>query len=114
MLVYREYANGRFPIAGHFENVPYNDSTVRSAYHTRAYDIFKLSFLSPRNTVTAHTAGSGLIEEGGVDGVETGAKVDIFLSHDWPIGITKFGDERGLLRRKTFFAEEVRLFNWST
>lgn len=34
-------------------------------------------------------------------------KVDIFLSHDWPVGITRFGDEKGLLRRKTFFTEEV-------
>jgi hypothetical protein len=42
-------------------------------------------------------------------------KVDIFLSHDWPVGITRFGDEKGLLRRKTFFTEEVSfLFLWGT
>ena len=35
--------------------------------------------------------------------------IDIFLSHDWPNGITRFGDENRLLRRKPFFAEDVRL-----
>lgn len=77
-------------VIGHFETVPYDRSTVRSAYHTRIYDIHRLSLLTPRPRS----------EEGE-------EKVDIFLSHDWPVGITRFGDEKGLLRRKTFFTEEV-------
>jgi lariat debranching enzyme len=78
---------------GHFEKVPYDRSTVRSAYHTRKYDIHRLFQLTPR-------PGTSEDED----------KVDIFLSHDWPVGITRFGDENGLLRRKTFFTEEVSLF----
>jgi lariat debranching enzyme len=33
--------------------------------------------------------------------------VDIFMSHDWPVTITRYGDEAALLRKKSFFAEEV-------
>lgn len=29
--------------------------------------------------------------------------IDIFLSHDWPSGITKYGDENVLLKEKPFF-----------
>jgi lariat debranching enzyme len=73
---------------GHYEKVPYDRSTVRSAYHTRSYDIHRLSQLKPRSSPEENP--------------------DIFLSHDWPIGITRFGDERSLLRKKAFFTEEVQ------
>lgn len=79
---------------------------MRSAYHTRKYDIHRLSQLTPR---PGSAAGSSVVE--GED-KET-EKVDIFLSHDWPVGIARFGDEKGLLRRKTFFTEEVSfLSSW--
>jgi len=32
----------------------------------------------------------------------------IFLSHDWPLSIAPEGDLAGLLRRKPFFADEIR------
>jgi hypothetical protein len=80
----------RAPNTGHFERVPYDRSTVRSAYHTRKYDIHRLSHLTPRATSD-----------------ENNDQVDIFLSHDWPIGVTRFGDEKTLLRKKQFFTEEV-------
>lgn len=85
---------------GYFEKVPYDRSTVRSAYHTRKYDIHRLSQLTPR----PGSASGSSVDKG--EDKET-EKVDIFLSHDWPVGITRFGDEKGLLRRKTFFTEEV-------
>ena len=34
-------------------------------------------------------------------------QVDIFLSHDWPRGIYKYGDVNSLLRKKKFLREEV-------
>ncbi|GMK57624.1 hypothetical protein CspeluHIS016_0404580 [Cutaneotrichosporon spelunceum] len=67
---------------GHFEKVPYTPSTLRSVYHTRKYDVEKLSHLPPD--------------------VPT-----IFLSHDWPIGIAHHGNTRALLQRKKFFRTEV-------
>lgn len=33
--------------------------------------------------------------------------LDIFLSHDWPVGITDYGDSRTLIQQKPFFQEEV-------
>lgn len=69
--------------AGHYERPPYDENTIRSAYHVREYDVCKLM----------------QVEE----------PIDIFLSHDWPVRITDHGDCEALLRRKPFFREEVRI-----
>ncbi|KAB2627964.1 lariat debranching enzyme-like [Pyrus ussuriensis x Pyrus communis] len=49
---------------GHFERPPYNGHTIRSVYHVREYDFHKL--------------------------IQVEEPIDIFLSHDWPVGITDF------------------------
>ncbi|OCF57434.1 hypothetical protein L486_04892 [Kwoniella mangroviensis CBS 10435] len=67
---------------GHFEKVPYNNSTLRSVYHIREYDVMKLMQLSCRDD-------------------------SIFLSHDWPTSIARHGDTGALLRRKPFFRDEI-------
>ena len=66
---------------GHYERLPYNDSSLRSVYHVRSYDVFKLSLLSPNPAV--------------------------FISHDWPSGIVDHGDKEGLLRAKPFFRDDI-------
>lgn len=33
--------------------------------------------------------------------------IDIFLSHDWPLGIEKSGDLEDLLLKKPFFREDI-------
>jgi lariat debranching enzyme len=33
--------------------------------------------------------------------------LDVFISHDWPRGITDFGNSEQLLRHKPFFENEV-------
>ncbi|MED6162720.1 lariat debranching enzyme [Stylosanthes scabra] len=73
--------NGRHYKLGHFERPPYDQSTIRSVYHVREYDVHKLM----------------QIEE----------PIDIFLSHDWPVRITDCGDWRELVRRKSFFKQEI-------
>jgi lariat debranching enzyme len=35
--------------------------------------------------------------------------IDIFLSHDWPVGITDYGKWEELVRRKPYFEKEVIL-----
>ncbi|CAM9856153.1 unnamed protein product [Chrysoparadoxa australica] len=67
---------------GRHERPPYDPNTLRSVYHVREYEVYKLAQLT------------GL--------------VDIFLSHDWPQGIEQFGDTDGLIRAKPFFAQEIR------
>ncbi|KPV75708.1 uncharacterized protein RHOBADRAFT_52742 [Rhodotorula graminis WP1] len=69
---------------GHFETVPFDDRTIRSVYHIREYDVARLLQLKNR-----------------------GDSVDVFLSHDWPLGIEQHGDTETLLREKPFFRDEV-------
>ncbi|KAF9436357.1 Protein kinase [Entomortierella beljakovae] len=66
---------------GHFETTPYNDNHKRSVYHVRKYDIYKM--------------------------LQVKEPIDVFLSHDWPLGIERFGNVAALLRAKKFFAREV-------
>lgn len=33
--------------------------------------------------------------------------VDVLLTHDWPVSITRFGDTQKLLREKSFFGEDI-------
>uniref|UniRef100_A0A1I8GGR6 DBR1 domain-containing protein n=1 Tax=Macrostomum lignano TaxID=282301 RepID=A0A1I8GGR6_9PLAT len=68
-------------VLGHFEHPPYDDSSLRSVYHLRSIDVFRLRQLQ--------------------------APIDVMLSHDWPRGVYRYGDTDGLLRQKSFFRDEV-------
>lgn len=50
-------------------------------YHVREYDVHKL--------------------------MQVEGPIDIFLSHDWPVGITDCGNLEELVRRKPYFKKEV-------
>ncbi|XP_032083858.1 lariat debranching enzyme [Thamnophis elegans] len=66
---------------GHFEYPPYNQETVRSIYHVRNIEVFKLKQLKQ--------------------------PMDVFLSHDWPRRIYHYGNKALLLKKKSFFRSEV-------
>ncbi|KAH8937536.1 hypothetical protein BDL97_16G034100 [Sphagnum fallax] len=66
---------------GHFERAPYNKDNIKSVYHVRQYDVLKL--------------------------MEVRGAIDIFVSHDWPRGITKYGDAQQLLRQKPHFQQDI-------
>ncbi|XP_078475347.1 lariat debranching enzyme-like [Lampetra planeri] len=66
---------------GHFESPPYNQNTLRSAYHVRNFDVFRLKQLR--------------------------LPLDVFMSHDWPRGIYRYGRSEELVRRKRHFQNEV-------
>ncbi|GAA6003283.1 hypothetical protein JCM10207_001842 [Rhodosporidiobolus poonsookiae] len=70
---------------GHYETVPFDDRTIRSVYHIREYDVARLLQLKNRPN----------------------APIDIFLSHDWPLGIEQHGDTGALIHEKPFFREEI-------
>lgn len=57
---------------GHYETYPYSEDSKRSAYHVRRFEVDKLLL--------------------------TKEPVDIVISHDWPNGITDFGDVEKLLK----------------
>ncbi len=67
-----------------FETPPYDRSSIRSVYHVREVDAFKLGQLT--------------------------GKVDVGLSHDWPCGIYNHGDVHTLLQKKPFFRRVYMLF----
>eukprot|EP00808_Paulinella_micropora_P006902 g40411.t1 len=67
---------------GHFERPPFDSDSLRSIYHVREFEIFRLLQLS-----------------GGMD---------ILISHDWPRGIDQKGNTQQLLRRKPFLEQDIR------
>ncbi|XP_041857445.1 lariat debranching enzyme [Melanotaenia boesemani] len=66
---------------GHHEFPPYNPETLRSVYHIRNIEIFKLKQIQ--------------------------MPIDIFISHDWPRGIYYYGSTAELLRKKKYLRQEV-------
>eukprot|EP01041_Mallomonas_annulata_P000849 gene849-1652_t len=73
--------NDRHYNLGHFEMPPYDNNTLRSVYHLRELEVYRM----------AHIEG----------------KLDICMSHDWPAGIEHYGDIAGLLRKKRFLEEDI-------
>ncbi|XP_047139513.1 uncharacterized protein LOC100215288 isoform X1 [Hydra vulgaris] len=69
---------------GHFEKPPFNESTKRSFYHVRSFDVAKIKLLADEEN-----------------------PIHIFLSHDWPKGIYNHGNCEQLLRFKPYFKQEI-------
>ena len=69
-------------LKGRYECPPYDRSTMRSVYHVRNLEVFRLKQLESNPP-------------------------EIMMSHDWPRGIHDYGDTQRLLRRKQFFAEDI-------
>jgi lariat debranching enzyme len=67
---------------GHYELPPYNSDTLRSVYHQRELEMWRLAMVTK--------------------------KPDIFLSHDWPTGIWDYGDRDQLLKTKPFFHDDIK------
>ena len=93
--------------SGHFERMPYGPSDIRSIYHTRKFDVQRLSLVSSpashshhKHTLILHFSLTQL----------NSLKIqpDIFLSHDWPNTIEQYGDTQTLIKRKPFFRDEIR------
>ncbi|RPB01918.1 DBR1-domain-containing protein [Choiromyces venosus 120613-1] len=73
--------NGRDYLRAHDERLPYFPGEIKSIYHVRQYDVFKLYQIKE--------------------------PVDVVISHDWPSGIEHHGDLDELLRRKSFFKSDI-------
>lgn len=66
---------------GHYEIPPYNSQSIRSVFHIRSFEVFQLKQIRQ--------------------------PLDIFLSHDWPAGVAKFGNLQELYRAKPFLRPEI-------
>ncbi|EFA77865.1 Debranching enzyme [Heterostelium album PN500] len=80
---------------GHYEQLPLNDSTMRSIYHTRELDVFKLLALN-----------SGGNNANGEARQKEKNRLDIVFSHDWPQGIVNYGDKNKLYQVKNHLAQD--------
>ncbi|XP_054164863.1 lariat debranching enzyme B-like [Oppia nitens] len=85
--------NNKHTNSGHYERLPYDEDTKRSAYHMRQSDVYKLMQLN---------GGSNDNES------EIKQSLDVMISHDWPLNIHSCGDVDGLLRRKRHFLHDIR------
>lgn len=72
---------------GRFERLPLDDQSMRSIYHTRRLDVFRLSLLSKN--------------------INEQNQLDVFLSHDWPARVYEHGNLQQLLRFKPHFKADV-------
>ncbi len=79
--------NDRHYQLGHFEIPPYSQETMRSVYHLRELEIYRMMHLK-ENICTD--------------------PLNIFLSHDWPSDVWNHGDCEALLRIKPYFREDIR------
>lgn len=68
--------------SGHFESLPFDNNTMRSVYHTRNLEGYRLMRVT--------------------------GDVDVFMSHDWPSEIVHHGNLKQLLRFKPFFARDIQ------
>ncbi|XP_031639668.1 lariat debranching enzyme [Contarinia nasturtii] len=66
---------------GHFEKPPYTADTMRSVYHYRQQETFRLQQLSQ--------------------------PIDIIMSHDWPTDVYNYGNTAQLIKFKPHFRDEI-------
>ena len=99
---------------GRYEMPPYDKGTLRSVYHVRNVEVYRMKCLGTRAgseaTATSDGGGGGAVEadESGGDQGQPWRPLDTMLSHDWPRGIEQHGDTASLLRKKKFFRQEVQ------
>ncbi|KAH3684664.1 hypothetical protein WICPIJ_004351, partial [Wickerhamomyces pijperi] len=68
----------------HFEKLPLLGNDVKSCYHTRFEDELKMLLLL------------------------NSTDLNCFVSHDWPVGVTEYGNLYKLLKIKPFFKEDIQ------
>ena len=84
---------------GRYEMPPYDKGTLRSVYHVRNVEVYRMKCLRTRARASSEETSEG--------DNQTRRPLDIMLSHDWPRGIERHGDTASLLRKKKFFRQEV-------
>lgn len=90
-----------------YPRVPYDQYTVKSAYHVRSFEIEKLERYGEVLAQLRDASSSSASPSSSSPSVPP-RPVDIVLSHDWPVGITKYGNEKQLLEIKPYFEEDIR------
>tara|TARA_B110001452_G_C15236869_1_gene428255 strand:+ start:1468 stop:2790 length:1323 start_codon:yes stop_codon:yes gene_type:complete len=74
--------NSRHFHMGHFEKPPYDDDSLRSAYHVRELEVLRM--------------------------LQLRQPIDVFLSHDWPTNVGVHGNMQQLISKKRHLGDELR------
>lgn len=64
------------------EKIPYDQGSLRSVYHTKLQNFLKMYMMNH--------------------------DMDIIMSHDWPVGIERYGNQSKLIKMKPFFKEDIK------
>jgi len=83
-------------LIGHYERVPYDSDAMRSIYHIREYNVRRLSLVRSLQVLAFSCFTLRQLPS-----------TRIFLSHDWPQSVERYGDLDDLLRRKTFLKHDI-------
>lgn len=86
---------------GRHEKPPYDHSSLRSIYHVRNLDVYRMLCLS--SSLLANKSNSPINHQM----QHPKRRLDVMISHDWPQGIEQHGDTNNLIRRKPFFQTEI-------
>jgi lariat debranching enzyme len=92
---------------------PYDTKQLRSVYHYRNVDVYRLSCLKPNDTETMQIKSDPVVRTTGdtfqqkCQADQPSRRLDIMISHDWPQGVEQYGDVHDLIRRKPFFRQEI-------
>lgn len=62
---------------GHYEIPPYNEDSLRSIYHIRELEIYRMAYIEYSTQKNQHNQ----------------QQLDIMLSHDWPQHIWEYGNK---------------------
>lgn len=76
-----------------YRTVNHDETDIRSAYHIRKFELDKLLMLPPPASLSSSSSNL--------------PPLDIFISHDWPVGVTDHGDVDELLRIKPYFRDDI-------
>jgi lariat debranching enzyme len=79
--------NERHYRCGHYEVPPYSEDTMRSVYHLRELEVYRMLQLASQCDRTD--------------------PMDVILSHDWPTDVWNDGDCEKLLRMKPYFRDDM-------
>lgn len=79
---------------GHFERLPFDNSTLRSVFHTRELEAYRMKLLNGVHPQTQERLETNIL--------------DIMMTHDWPLNIHNNGNIAQLLKMKPFFREDVQ------
>jgi lariat debranching enzyme len=99
---------------GHYERPPYDSSALRSIYHIRELEIYRMSHLRETESFKgAHsqTTTATIATTATTATTVSCPRVNIMMSHDWPRHIWQYGDCQGLLRKKPGLTDDVLASN---